>query len=63
MLNALNLELAQTIADELSALDCDNAVDGIVLTGAGDRAFCAGVDLQEARVIKINQIEDWFGTV
>ena len=49
VLNALGVELAQGIADSLIALDGDQAVDGIVLTGAGDRAFCAGVDLIEAR--------------
>lgn len=62
-LNALSVELARAIAGGLIALDGDESVDGIVLTGAGDRAFCAGVDLQEARTVQVHEIESWFGTV
>lgn len=62
-LNALSVELARAIAADLVALDADAAVDGIVLTGAGDRAFCAGVDLVEARAVQVAEIEEWFGTV
>ena len=53
-LNALSVELARAIADSLIALDGYESVDGIVLTGAGDRAFCAGVDLQEARAVQVH---------
>jgi len=62
-LNALTRELARGIADTLIALDSDPAVRGIVLTGAGERAFCAGVDLVEARGVQVHEIEDWFGDV
>ena len=51
-LNALTMELARGIADGLSELDRRDDVAGIVLTGTGDRAFCAGVDLREARAVK-----------
>jgi enoyl-CoA hydratase len=62
-LNALNTPLARGIAETLIALDRDPAVKGIVLTGAGDRAFCAGADLVEARGVQVHEVEDWFGTV
>ena len=62
-LNALTRELAHAIADALIALDADDAVEGIVLTGAGERAFCAGVDLREARAIQPHEVEAWFGDV
>ena len=62
-LNALTRELARAIADGLIRLDADEAVRGIVLTGAGNRAFCAGVDLREARAIQVHEVEDWFGDV
>ena len=32
-------------------------------TGAGDRAFSAGVDLREASTMEVSRIEEWFGTV
>ena len=62
-LNALTVELAEAIAANLIELDGRDDVLGIVLTGAGDRAFCAGVDLKEARAVQVADIEQWFGTV
>ncbi len=62
-LNAMSIGLAQGIADALIALQGDDAVKGIVLTGAGSRAFCAGVDLQEGRKVQVAEVEEWFGTV
>jgi enoyl-CoA hydratase len=44
--NALNRALYQRIPQVVTALDADDAVAVIVLTGA-DPAFCAGVDLKE----------------
>lgn len=61
-LNAISLALAQGIAATLIELDNDDTVKGIVLTGAGERAFCAGVDLFEARGMQVADIEHWFGT-
>jgi enoyl-CoA hydratase/carnithine racemase len=62
-LNAISLALAKGVAATLLELDNDDTVKGIVLTGAGKRAFCAGVDLHEARAMQVADIEDWFGTV
>ena len=47
--NALSRELASQLAHAI--LDADEAPDlrAIVLTGAGDKAFCAGADLKEVR--------------
>ncbi|HEX7167853.1 MAG TPA: enoyl-CoA hydratase [Acidimicrobiales bacterium] len=44
--NALNGELIRGIRDTMVALDGDDGVSVIVLTGS-DPAFCAGVDLKE----------------
>src|SRR5258708_25999941 len=46
-LNALNWELIAELADKLDALDRDEAIRCIVLTGAGNRAFAAGADIAE----------------
>ncbi len=62
-LNALTQEMAAGIADSLIALDSDTSVKGIVLTGAGGRAFCAGLDLAEARATQVEDVERTFGTV
>ncbi|MEX3009604.1 enoyl-CoA hydratase-related protein [Hoeflea sp. TYP-13] len=44
--NALNETVAQGIARGLDEAEADRQVRAVVLTGAGDKAFCAGGDLQ-----------------
>lgn len=46
-LNAYDESLLRTLVASLEELDADDEVRAIVLTGAGDRAFCSGVDLEE----------------
>lgn len=43
--NAINPEVVAGIADALSAAEADESVKVAILTGAGDKAFCAGGDL------------------
>ncbi|OGX86143.1 enoyl-CoA hydratase-related protein [Hymenobacter glacialis] len=45
-LNALNLQLMQEIRDALKALDEDDAVRVVVITG-NERAFAAGADIKQ----------------
>jgi enoyl-CoA hydratase len=44
--NALSIELRQQLGDALSALDRDDTVGCVVLTGAGN-SFCSGMDTDE----------------
>lgn len=44
--NALNAEMCVRIGDALEAADRDPEIRAVVLTGAGDKAFCAGADLK-----------------
>ena len=46
-MNALSLALRAELAAAVRAADADPAVKVIVLTGAGNRAFTAGLDLKE----------------
>ncbi|MHB1434166.1 MAG: enoyl-CoA hydratase/isomerase family protein [Streptosporangiaceae bacterium] len=45
--NALNREVRQGLFDGFRRFSADAAARVLVLTGAGDRAFCAGGDLKE----------------
>jgi enoyl-CoA hydratase len=47
VLNALNFDLLDELADELARLDRDPACRAIVITGSGTRAFAAGADIRE----------------
>jgi enoyl-CoA hydratase/carnithine racemase len=43
--NAINPEVTSALADSLTRAETDESVRVVVLTGAGDKAFCAGGDL------------------
>lgn len=44
--NALNEQVVEGISAGLGLAEADRTIRAIVLTGAGDKAFCAGGDLQ-----------------
>jgi len=46
-LNALNWKTMQELAEALSSVRGDLDVAGVILTGAGDKAFAAGADINE----------------
>jgi enoyl-CoA hydratase len=46
-LNALSSELCRALTETVRAIDQDDSVSVLVLTGSGERAFSAGVDLKE----------------
>jgi enoyl-CoA hydratase len=50
VLNALNAATLAELADAVDALAGDDAVRAIVLTGAGEKSFVAGADINELAV-------------
>jgi len=44
--NAINYETSAGLAEAFDAAEADDDVWAVVLTGAGDKAFCAGMDLK-----------------
>ncbi len=50
-LNALSYALIDELMDRLHALECDDSVRCLVLTGQGDRAFSAGADIAGLRMM------------
>jgi enoyl-CoA hydratase/carnithine racemase len=45
--NAINEDVIRRIGEGLAAAEADRNCRAIVLTGAGEKAFCAGADLQK----------------
>ncbi|PYM12097.1 MAG: enoyl-CoA hydratase [Candidatus Rokuibacteriota bacterium] len=46
--NAISEPLMKDLNDALSSVETDDAVRSVILTGSGDRIFCAGADLGSA---------------
>lgn len=61
VLNAWDAGMRSQLVETLSAFDADGALRAIVLTGAGDRAFGAGQDLNEASAFDADQAQAWMG--
>src|SRR5690554_3188776 len=58
-LNAWNGPMRDEIIGALQAFEADQAIAAIIMTGAGDRAFCAGQDLEEAKNFDSSHSTDW----
>lgn len=58
-LNAVNSNLRSDLITALNQANEDNSVRAIVLTGAGDRAFSAGQDLDETRQMGLDDLPSW----
>lgn len=59
VLNAINVEMREALIALLGELDRDATMRAIVITGAGDRAFCSGQDLDETSKYTIDDIDTW----
>lgn len=58
-LNAWTMQMQAEIARTVTAFSTDEDVDAIVITGAGERAFCAGQDLHQTAEFEPENVEDW----
>lgn len=58
-LNAVNVEMRELLIALLAELNHDAAVRAIVITGAGERAFCSGQDLNETARYTIDDVDAW----
>lgn len=70
VMNAWHSAMRRELARALDELDGDDAVGAVVLTGAGDRAFSAGQDLNETKGFSedraVSWIDEWrelYGTI
>ena len=55
--NAISPGVLSGLTSALTRANADRSVRAIVLTGAGDKAFCAGADLQTGQSFKIDHSE------
>jgi enoyl-CoA hydratase len=55
--NAVSLEMWRALGDAMEALEADEAVRVVVLTGAGGKAFVAGADISEFEAHRANSAQ------
>src|SRR3954466_383053 len=53
--NALSCELASALGHAFSRVRADESVRAVIVTGAGEKAFCAGADLKERRAMSLEE--------
>lgn len=56
-LNLVTLEMTRQLIDALDALEQDDAVRVVVVTGAGSKAFCVGSDIKEFPAVRDRVVE------
>ena len=59
VLNAWHQPMRNELITALRDFERDAAIQAIILTGSGDRAFCAGQDLREAKDFDPDRAEAW----
>lgn len=58
-LNAWDKAMRDSIMAALRTFDADDAIGAVILTGTGERAFCAGQDFAEAHGFDEDGAEEW----
>jgi len=58
-LNSVDTSMREALIATLAQLNDDGDVRGIAITGAGERAFCSGQDLNEAAGYTVDDLDHW----
>ena len=59
ILNAWHSDMRAMLCNALETAEGDSGVRAIVMTGTGERAFCAGQDLNETKTFNPDRAEEW----
>ncbi|MBS0014097.1 MAG: enoyl-CoA hydratase/isomerase family protein [Desulfobacterales bacterium] len=63
MMNAVNFAMLRALKSEIEALRFDSDIRVVVITGAGEKAFCAGADLKERATLTDIQVKEFIHTI
>ncbi len=63
VMNSFNFAMLRELAEKVESLQWDPEVRVIVITGAGERAFCAGADLKERAGLAEDQVRQFIFTI
>lgn len=63
VMNALNFSLLNALKNEIEKLQFDHDVRVVIITGEGERAFCAGADLKERSTMDPVEVKKFILTI
>ncbi len=63
VMNCLNFDLLYALRDEIDRLQFADGVRCVIITGAGEKAFCAGADLKERASLTQDQVKQFIVTI
>ena len=63
IMNSLDFPLLHALGRQVDKIRFDHTIRVVIITGAGDRAFCAGADLKERRTLSPVQVKKYIYTI
>jgi enoyl-CoA hydratase/carnithine racemase len=63
VMNSLNFDLLRQLKEQIDRLRFNKEVRVVVITGAGEKAFCAGADLKERAQMDELQVKQFIYTI
>lgn len=63
VMNCLNFDLLFALRDQIEALQFRSDIRCVIITGEGDRAFCAGADLKERAGLTPDEVKKFILTI
>lgn len=62
-MNSISVELLLALGEQIEAIRFDSDVRVVIITGAGDRAFCSGADLKERATMSPDEVKAFIYTI
>ena len=63
VMNSLNFLLLRALRDQIEAVRFRSDIRVVLITGSGQKAFCAGADLKERATLKPEQVKEFIFTI
>ena len=63
VMNSFNFAMLRELREKVEILQWDPEARVIVITGAGEKAFCAGADLKERATLPVEQVRQFIFTI
>lgn len=63
VMNSFNFGMLRALKERIEAIQFDPEVRVVIITGAGEKAFCAGADLKERATYSDQQVREFIFTI